>query len=464
MTREPVTRRTLLTAATGAVLSADRKNRAPVSREVLRVKIPEAYPLTLPNGLTLLAIEDQRVPLAWLKIQVDGAGRVYQSRPAVAQATADMLSQGTRSRSGSQIAGEAAGLGARLSSGILSNYENATIDGSGLSSHFEGWLALAADMLIEPAFPGDEFTGWRARQIVNARLSAARPASVAADRLMALCYGPHPRGLGDPSPKDLEALTPEILADWHRQHYTPRNTVVSVIGRARTSDVASLSGKLFGNWKAPESTFQLPPEPQPVGTRRIVLVDRAGAPQTEVAIGGLLFERRSPDFFPMEVLNTLLGGGNIARLDFALAQKTHVMNVVSEYGTARYTGYWRVRMSVSTASTVEAIRIVLNELRRLCDEPASGSELDEAKSSITGAFALDLEQPSHVINYSYQRYRYGFSNDYWERYPAKISAVAATEVQSVAQKYFRPETAHIVAVGDALRIRSDLAKLGPVEM
>jgi len=303
-----MTRRTLLAAAAATVVSADRKNRAPVSHEILRVKIPEAYPVKLSNGLTLLAIEDQRVPLVWLKIQVDGAGRVYQPRPAVAQATAEMLSQGTRSRSANQLTEAAAGLGAKLSSGILSNYENATIEGSGLSSHFEGWLALAADMLIEPAFPGDEFTGWRARQMVSARLSGARPASVAADRLTALCYGTHPRGFGDPSPPELEALTPEMLADWHRQRYTPRNTVISVIGRARTADVASLSGKLFGDWKTPESTFQLPPEPQPVGTRRIVLVDRPGAPQTEVAIGGLLFERRSPDFFPMEVLNTLLGG------------------------------------------------------------------------------------------------------------------------------------------------------------
>jgi predicted Zn-dependent peptidase len=106
---------------------------------------------------------------------------------------------------------------------------------------------------------------------------------------------------------------------------------------------------------------------------------------------------------------------------------------------------------------------ILTELRRVCDEPVTQAELDAAKAAEIGRFALDLEQPSAVINYSYRRYRYGFSADYWDRYPAKINAVTAAEVQAVAQKYFNPDRAHIVAVGDASRIRAALAKLGPVE-
>jgi zinc protease len=459
-----MTRRTMLAAAASAAFSADRKNRAPVSHELIRVKIPEAYPVKLSNELTLLAIEDPRVPLEWVRIQVDGAGKIYQTRPAVAQATAEMLSQGTRSRSATQITEEAAKLGATISSGTISNREAATIDGSGMSSHLSAWLSFAADMLINPAFPGDELVGWKQRTIAGVRIRGSRPNVVAADRLFAVCYGTHPGGVGDPTPAELAALTPEMLADWHLQRYTPKNTVLSIIGRGRTSDIVSTSEKLFGNWKATEPKIELPAEPQPNGKRRIVVIDRPGAPQTEVAIGGLLFERRSPDFFPMVVLNALLGGGNLARLDLALQQKTHTLNVVSEYGTARFTGYWRVRFSVRTDSTADAIGVVLNELRRLSEEQVPAAELEEAKSSVSGRFALDLEQPSLVINYSYQRYRYGFSNDYWEHYPAKIGAVSSAEVQSVAQKYFRPEATHIVAVGDAKQVRGGLEKIGPVEM
>jgi zinc protease len=463
MTRRTMSRRTMLAAAASAALFGDRKNRAPVSHEVLRAKIPEAHPVKLSNGLTLLAIEDPRVPLAWLRIQVDGAGKIYQTRPGLAQATAEMLRQGTRNRSGTQISEEAAQLGATLAGGTNSNRETGTIDGSGLSSRFEGWLALAADILINPAFPGDEFTTWRQRRIADSRIAASRLVSVAADRLMALSYGSHPAGLPEPSAGELAALTPEMLAGWHRQRYTPGNTVLSIIGRVRASDIASASEKLFGTWKTPESKVELPPEPQSGGKRRIVLIDRPGAPQTDVCIGGLLFERRHQDYFAMAVLNALLGGGNISRLDFALQRKVHVLNVLSEIGTARYTGSWRVRLSVGTDSTDEAINVVLSELQRLCDAPATSTELEDAKASESGHFALDLEQPSRVINYSYQRYRYGFSNDYWERYPAKVDAVTAAEVQSVAQKYYRPEAAHIVAVGDAAKLRNGLAKLGPIE-
>jgi predicted Zn-dependent peptidase len=99
----------------------------------------------------------------------------------------------------------------------------------------------------------------------------------------------------------------------------------------------------------------------------------------------------------------------------------------------------------------------------LCEEPVPAPELEEAKSAVMGRFALTLEQPTAIINYSYQRQRYGFSSDYWERYPARIGAVTAAEVQAVAQKYYQPDNAHIVAVGDESKIRRDVAKLGPID-
>lgn len=458
-----MTRRTLLALAASA-FAAERKNRAPISHETLTLKLPEASPVKLSNGFTLLAIEDNRLPLAWVKFQVDGAGEIYESRPGLAQATAEMLGEGSKERSGKQMIEEASRLGATFNTGTFSNRETATLEGSGLSSRFDEWLALLAEILLHPAFPGDEFNGMRQRWLVNLRMRAAQPGPLAQDRLTRLTYGSHPAaGRDDPPPEALAQLTPEMLAAWHRERYTPANTVLSVIGRVRTSHVESQVEKLFGHWKSSEAKFSLPAQPVPSIRRRVVLINRPGAPQTQIALGGLLFERRDPDFFPLEVLTQVLGNGGTSRLSQLLEETGRAVSVSCEYGTAHFTGYWRVKAAMRTDSTASVLEIILAQLRRLCDEPVSSAELDDAKTSVVGRFALDLEQPSQVINYSYQRYRYGFSADYWERYPAKINAVTPAEVQAVAQKYFNPDRAHIVAVGDAARIRATLAKLGPVE-
>jgi predicted Zn-dependent peptidase len=140
-----------------------------------------------------------------------------------------------------------------------------------------------------------------------------------------------------------------------------------------------------------------------------------------------------------------------------------VFSVLSIATASRFPGVWQVRAATRTDATADSIAIILAQLRRLCEEPISSSELEGAKRGAVGNFALNLEQPAQVLTQSYLRHRYGFSTDYWERYPAKIMAVTSGEAQAVAQKYLAPDRAHIVAVGDAARIRPALEKLGKVE-
>jgi zinc protease len=255
-----------------------------------------------------------------------------------------------------------------------------------------------------------------------------------------------------------------MLAASHRERYTPGNLVVSCIGRVRPAAFASHIEKRLGSWKAPDVNATLPPNPQPATARRIVLIDRPGAAQTELAIGGLLFDRRDPDWFPMLVMNSVFGGGINSRLVRILRyEKGYVFSVQSIATASRFPGVWQVRAATRTDATADSLAIILAQLRRLCDEPIPSAELEAAKRGAVGNFALNLEQPAQVLTQSYLRHRYGFSPDYWERYPAKIMAVTSGEAQVVAQKYLAPDRAHIVAVGDAARIRPALEKLGKVE-
>jgi len=459
-----MTRRDLLAMAASGAFAAEHLNRAPVSHENLTVKLPEAEPVKLSNGVTVLAIEDNRLPIALVRFHVEDAGAIYSPHPGVAEGAAEMLTEGGGGRSGKQLADEAARLGATLTSVAPAAAEAAALEASGLISHFSEWLDLTTAVLLHPSFPADEFSTLKQRWRVRGRLRLTQPANLAYDNLLRLIYGSHPAAVVFPSAESIAALTPEMLAQWHRERYTPAKTMALCIGRVRTSTFVSRMEKLLGSWKADEAHPSPPLPPQPPTARRIVLIDRLGAAQTELAIGGLLMERRDPDYIAMAVLSGVLAG-TISSRPFRILrdEKGYSYNPAGSYSAYRFPGFWRVNAAVRTDVTADSIAIVLEQLRRLCDEPVPADELDRAKSNAVGAFALRLEQPSEVINQSYLRYRYGFSADYWERYPAKVNSVSAAEVQAVAQKYLAPDRAQIVAVGDASRIRPALDKLGKVE-
>jgi len=219
--------------------------------------------------------------------------------------------------------------------------------------------------------------------------------------------------------------------------------------------------KLLGSWKAADVNATLPPPPQPQTTRHVIIVDRPGAAQTELVIGNIIFDRRDPDLFPFAVANALFGGGVSSRLYRILRdEKGYVFAVTSEWGSTRFPGFFRVRAGTRTDATVDTVQIVLDQLQRLCDEPIPAAELDAGKRAVVGNFAMNLERPATILNQSYLRYRYGFSLDYWERYPVRMMAVSPAEAQTVAQKYMDPKRVLIVAVGDAAKIRAGLEKFG----
>ena len=453
-----LTRRGMLALAASA-FAAERKNRAPVSHEMPAIKLPEATPTRLSNGLTLLTMEDNRFPLAWARFHVDGAGRVYSLTPGVARVTAEMLDQGSKQRSAREISEQAGRLGATVRSGA--DRETAAVDGTGLSGHFADWLAICADCLAYPSFSPDEFNSLKQRWQVGLHLNMAEPEGVANQTLLELIYGSHPASRSEQTFAQVAALTPEMAVDWHNQRYAPANTVLSVIGRVRAAEVASRAEKLLGGWKAPEPKYSLPPEPQPATKRHIALIDRSDAPQTRLALGNLLIQRSDPDYFASVLLDRVLFDSRLQpMLESSRPGAQHLQRVIHRPLYRLLANY---RSGSHSELTGRALGTILGELRRLCDEPVPPRELEEAKSAVMGRFALTLEQPTAIINYSYERYRYGFSTDYWERYPARISAVTAAEVQAVAQKYYQPENAHIVAVGDESKIRPDLAKLGPID-
>jgi predicted Zn-dependent peptidase len=182
-------------------------------------------------------------------------------------------------------------------------------------------------------------------------------------------------------------------------------------------------------------------------------------------MGNIAIDRRDPDYIAMNVMNHLVGGGPAARLFLNLREeKGYTYGVYSSFTALKYPGPWRAGGDVRTEVTAGAMTEFMKEFQRIRDEKVPAAELDEAKRAIVASFALSLESPSELLGYAIVRKTYGFPADYWDTYPAQVTAITADDIQRVARKYVNPENLQVVAVGDLSKIRPVMEQFGPVEV
>lgn len=448
-----------------SVSKVERKNRAPVSKEILHVKLPRPVEATLPNGLSVLILEDHRFPVVNVVLRLDGAGALAEpsSQPGLAQVTAQMLREGTKTRSSKQIGEEVDRLGAQLSASARFGQSTAIVDASGLSDNFYDWFALLTDVLENPTFPADELA--KLKQRLKAQLIQQRTQSgfLASERFAKAVYGAHPASTVSATPESIDALNSEALAKWHKETYTPQNAILGISGDVNAKDLIPKLTKSLGTWQKTETKAGQPGNPAPASARKIYVVDRPNSVQTTLAMGNIALARTSPDYVPLVVLDQVLGAGPASRLFLNLREeKGYTYGVYSSFLAAKFPGPWRAGGDLRTEVTEGAMNEFMKELNRIRDEKVPEKELDEARRAVVAGFALSLEQPTQVLQLAVERKIYGFPVDYWETYPTKIAAVSADEIQRIAQKYINPQTMQVVAVGDASKIKPVMEKFGPV--
>lgn len=259
-------------------------------------------------------------------------------------------------------------------------------------------------------------------------------------------------------------MTPDMLATWHRERYTPQNTILGIAGDVNPSDLLAKLETRLGAWRKTDLKEALPEDPTPARGRKVLLVDRPGSVQTSITLGNIAIDRRHSDYVHLVVANSVTGATQSGRLYVNLRQeKGYTYAVTSGFTALKYAGPWRAAAEVRTEVTDAAMTEFFREIQRLSDELVPDSELDERKRAIVANFALSLEDPQQVLGYAITRKLYGFPADYWETYPEKIIATSAADVQRVARKYIDPANIQVVAVGEASRIKPILEKYGPVE-
>jgi zinc protease len=446
----------------GAVI----KGRAPVSKELLKVKLPKAEEATLPNGLRVILLRSTRVPTFTMQMVILSGGL---SDPAdyhgLASFTAALLREGTATRKSKDIAEQTDTLGATLGANSGLSSLTSVVTTSGLVETLDQTLDIFADVVRNPAFPKDEVDKYKARTLAQQPFLRSNPQFLVQEQFSRAIYGDHPAALVVPPVASIKRMSTEDLVRFHATYYHPNNAILAVVGDVTMKELLPKIKRAFGDWqKADVPATNIPAAPAPAKAR-IYLIDRPGSVQTALQLGSLSIERTDPDYFAVLMANRILGGGPAARLFLNLREdKGYTYGAYSNFGSSKYRGTWASSSEVRTDVTDGAMHEFMYELKRLRDEKVPQDELDSAKRSIIGGFALSLEQPQALLQNIITQKLYNLPADYWDTYPQRISAITADDIQRAAQKYIDLEHLQIVAVGDASKTRDVMMKYGTVQV
>jgi len=446
----------------GAVI----KGKAPVNRKVLKVKLPKPYETKLASGLQVIVLENHKLPTFSMQMVILSGGLAdAEGQAGAAQYVATMLREGTKTRTSKQIAEETDRLGASLFSGSTFSSLSSSVSASGLSDNFDQVLELFADVIQNPAFPADELSKLKTRAIAQIRLQRASPFFLSNESFQKAIYGAHPASRVALTPKEIEQLTPEILQKFHALHYRPNNAIFAISGDVKPAEVVAKLEKAFASWKPGEVPKTVIPKAPEAAAGKIYLIDRPNSAQANVVLGTLAIERTDPDYFPLEVMNQVLGGGPAARLFLNLREdKSYTYGAYSGVSSYKYRGTFRANTEIRQDVLKPAMGELINEIKRIRDEKIPADEFERAKRTIIGGWALQLEYPQSMLADIITRKIYGLPADYWDKYPEKVSAVTPEEAQRVARKYLDLDKLQIVVVGDAKTIADPLKQFGKVEV
>ena len=440
-----------------------RLNRAPVSSEVLKVKLPRPVERLLASGMKLLVVESHRVPTISLRMTIpSGDLRDPAGLPGIADATAALIRLGTKTRSSKDIAEALAELGASLSIG--SSQGEATIFLSSLTENFDAALALLADILLNPTFPQDELDKWKTRQRASLEQAKTQPGSLANDLLMKLLYPDDARRYTHPTAESLGKIARESILEHYKTYYVPSGEWAGISGDIAPGDAVARLDKALGGWKGGPVAHVSMTFPSQLQEKKVYLIARPNSVQTYLVVANHAIDRKSPDYIQCQVMNRVLGSGPSSRLFRIIREeKGYTYGIGSGFSATRYLDHFTASTSVRTEVTGPALTELLAQFADIRDRAVPADELADARSAIVAGFVLGLESSSSVLSRWMEQRQDGLPEDYWDTYTQKVMAVGAADVQRVAKKYVPFDNVRIIAVGDAAKLGDLLKNFGPLE-
>jgi zinc protease len=434
------------------------------SASPLLLPVPEVF--ALPNGLKVYLVERHNLPIVSANVIVlSGSDRNPPHRPGLAAFAAEMLDEGTEKRSAMDVARAAEQLGMKLSTGSTVDYSYVSI--RTLKRNIDAAFELASDVLLNPSLPEAEIDRVRHDRLTRILQQRDDPWTVASKAFLRAVYGPaHPYGFAEIGTEDSNrVITRSELEAFRQQGYLPANSALVVAGDVTVTELQGLAEKHFGSWKGTGAGREEPPAAD-VPPRRVVVVDRPELPQTVLRLGHVGVPRAHPDFIPIDVMNTALGGLFSSRINVNLREvHGYTYGASSAFASRRGAGPFIVATSVRADATAAAIAEILREMERMRAEELIEAELVTARESITRSLPGLFEATSQAASSIGKLFVHALPLDHYRTLPARVDAVKAPDALRVARQFLKPDGLVVVAVGDRGRIVGSLEGmgLGPIE-
>jgi zinc protease len=424
------------------------------------VRFPPYEFRTLPNGLQVIAVSHHEEPVVSVRLIVRaGPAQDPADKPGVASLAATLLDQGTATKSAEQVATAIDSIGGVLTTGAGADltYVNAIV----MKDSLAFGLDLVSDVVQHPAFAADEIERQRQQLLSGLRVSYDDPeylANIVFDRLV---FGFHPYGRPQTgTPATLAALTRDDLLAFHKKWFGANNAILAVVGDVSAEEAFAGVERAFGSWGRAAADAPKPTEP-PTPARRLVIVDKPGAVQTEIRVGNVAIARKNDDFTALDLAVKVLGGEGANRLHRVLRSERGLTYGASADLTAmQQSGEIEAETNTRSATTAETLRLLVDEIWRLTRDRVGDRELDGAQEYATGSFPLTIETPSQISLQILNAVFYGLDLNQLQTYRDRVNAVTVDDIQRVARAYLHPDQLTIVLVGDAASFVDQLKAAG----
>lgn len=443
-------------------MSADLAPSRPGPGEPRPYRFPAFETRVLPNGLRVTVAPVHAYPVVTTLAVIEaGATRDPRDDEGLARLVTRALTEGTQHMDALALATRLEMLGTTLDTGA--DWDSAIAQLTALSSRIDDAMAVLAEVLRNPAFPEEELERLRAERLADLAQLRAEPRGLADVFFTRLLYEPGSRfaRLAGGDERSTARLTRERVDTFHARCYRPDATALMIVGDIDMEHAVQLATTHFGDW-----TGSAPPLAEPLSGQRhqephVHLVHKSGAPQSEVRVGHVAIPRLHEDYFPVVVMNAILGGLFSSRLNLNLREEhAYTYGAHSAFDWRRAASPFEISTAVETAVTADALREIVHEFTRIREAPVSDAELSLAISYLVGVFPIRFETTAEVAGGLANVEIFRLPPDYFDTYRDRVAAVTAADVLRVARAHLDPSRLQVVVVGDADAIREPIAALG----
>ena len=433
---------------------------APPPLPARSVKFPPYQVKTLANGLQVIAVAHHEQPSISLRLIVRAGGAQDPAdKSGVATLVAALLDQGTTTRDAEQIASSIDSIGGLVGTGAGSDlsFINAVV----MKDSFAFGLDMVSDLARNPKFAPEELERQRQQILSGLKVGYEDPDYIAGMVFDRLVYGFHPYGRPDSgTPESIASIKRNDLVAFHKAYFGANNAILAIVGDINHEEAFAGAERVFGNWGRAESAIPTPPDP-PAPTRRLVVIDRPGAVQTEIRVGNIGLPRRHKDYLALDLAVNILGGEGGNRLHRVLrSDRGLTYGASADVNALKDAGNIVADTDTRSEVTGEALRLTVDEFWRLQRQRVQEGELEDAKAYLTGSFPLTIETPSAIALQVLNAVFYGLDLNELQTYRERVNAISADDIQRVAREYLRPDRLSIVLVGDASAFTKQLAGAG----